>query len=181
MANLILLVGPSGSGKSTLANHLAKQVYKKVLTTTTRIPRAREKDENYYYFTSKEDFLNQRLIEHTKYAGNFYGLTQEEVENKLIHKGQDCFVIMDKQGVKAMRRHNQGKDYNLVVVGVKAPKKDLVKRLQERKKANSSRLNLLKEELKVAEELADYTLINKQGCLEYSKEQLNSVLREEAN
>ena len=56
-----ILSAPSGTGKTTVGNLLLKELpfLERVITATTRKPRAGEVDGKDYYFLSEEDFLNK--------------------------------------------------------------------------------------------------------------------------
>lgn len=85
---LIIIIGPSGSGKSSIAQHLMyNHGAMKIVSTTSRKPRAGEVDGIHYHFVSKDKFLemidNNEFIEFAKYSDNYYGTTKAEVEKKL--------------------------------------------------------------------------------------------------
>ena len=60
---LFILSGPSGAGKSTvgssLINFLGRDKIRRIVTTTTRPPRAGEVDGVDYFFASKEKFISK--------------------------------------------------------------------------------------------------------------------------
>lgn len=83
---LLILTGKTASGKDTIVSELLRRNpdFKKVLTTTSRIPREGEQDEVDYYFITKEQF-NKKIkagdfIEYVEYGGNFYGTTKSEIK-----------------------------------------------------------------------------------------------------
>ncbi len=80
MANLLLiLTGKTASGKDTVMSKLMLRFpdLKKVITTTSRLPRDGEEDGVDYNFISETEFKDMtdssEFIEHVEYAGNFYG------------------------------------------------------------------------------------------------------------
>lgn len=76
---LIILTGKTASGKDTVISKLLSRLpdFKKVMTTTSRSPRAGEKNGIDYFFISREDFKQKiekgLFIEYVEYGGNFYG------------------------------------------------------------------------------------------------------------
>src|SRR5438445_8084609 len=55
---LLVIAGPAGSGKSTLCDRLVKELpeFSRVITTTTRAPRAGEVHGHHYHFFTSEEF-----------------------------------------------------------------------------------------------------------------------------
>lgn len=94
---IVAILGPSGVGKTTTANKLGLPEIK---STTTRGKRPSETGDE-YHFVSKIIFERLDLIERVKYAGNYYGLQRDDVE-EAIQSGFDHFVILDKNGCKIM-------------------------------------------------------------------------------
>jgi guanylate kinase len=107
---LLILAGPSGSGKSTLCDRLAASGlgFSRVVTTTTRAPRAGEVDGMHYHFFTPEAFEARAA------AGEFlewawvhgerrYGTLASSVLEPL-GRGQDLVMSVDVQGVDSIRR-----------------------------------------------------------------------------
>lgn len=109
---LLVIAGPAGSGKSTLCDRLATGVhgFQRVVTATTRPPRAGEVDGIHYHFLSPEEF--RRRVE----AGNFiewaqvhgsgqdrlYGTLKSSVLEPLA-AGRNLIMSIDVQGVESLR------------------------------------------------------------------------------
>ncbi|RYF29547.1 MAG: hypothetical protein EOO17_01010 [Chloroflexi bacterium] len=86
-SNTLLLVGISGAGKDTIQSKLLKKDgYHKIVTHTTRSPRANngimEQDGVEYHFVSHQVMLDMLtghdLIEVNKYGSNYYGTSVQE-------------------------------------------------------------------------------------------------------
>ena len=85
----LVLCGPSGAGKSTFTAFIMSEAspYKNMfafsVSSTTRQPRAGEKDGIHYHFTTKEDFMAEvergNFLEHNEVHGNFYGTHKSAV------------------------------------------------------------------------------------------------------
>jgi guanylate kinase len=66
--SMLMIVAPSGAGKSSLVNSLLQDDagLKLSLSSTTRAPRPGEVDGKDYRFMTKEDFLRERGLRHTR-------------------------------------------------------------------------------------------------------------------
>jgi len=96
---MVILTGASASGKTEVAKLLAKKFsIIKATTTTSRLPRALEKDGVDYFFVSKERFeelvKENAFVEHTLYNGNYYGTGKSEISPS------KC-VVVDPNGLKS--------------------------------------------------------------------------------
>lgn len=83
---LLILTGKTASGKDTIKNALLEKFpsLKRVVTTTSRLPRDNEKDGIDYHFLTKEEFKRKiqsgEFAEHVEYGGNLYGTYKSELE-----------------------------------------------------------------------------------------------------
>lgn len=134
MHKLITITGPSGSGKSTLINHFFKDTNKQLISFTTREPRKGETNGKDYYFISKDEYEelknNCKVIEHDYYNGNYYGLTIDEVINKLNQN--DCATILTIDGYKRMKCISKQIGFEIIPVFIHANKENIAKRLKQR-------------------------------------------------
>lgn len=103
MHKLFLISGPSGSGKTTLMHRVMDN---EIVSVTTRTMRDGERAGFDYYFISPEEYegllTRGELVERSTYAGNRYGVTRAELEEKLS-KGP-AFCIVDHPGMLAMSK-----------------------------------------------------------------------------
>lgn len=95
---ILLLSGPSGSGKSTVLSRLFAEfsnVYFSI-SSTTRSPRAGEKDGINYHFISLEEFEKDikdgLFLEWARVHGNYYGTSLKPVLEAL---NDDKIVVFD--------------------------------------------------------------------------------------
>lgn len=131
MGKLLVLYGPSAAGKSEIQNMLASIDLPKIITVTTRPPRADEIHGVHYHFTDRSDFQEKidqdQLIEWTEYNGEFYGTLTSSIE-EIIHGGTIAHIIMDIQGVLALKEHFA----QIVAVYIGADIESIRRRLQDR-------------------------------------------------
>lgn len=96
--HILLLSGPSGSGKSTVLSRLFAEfsnVYFSI-SSTTRSPRAGEKDGVNYHFISlaefEKDIKDGLFLEWARVHGNYYGTSLKPVLEAL---NDDKIVVFD--------------------------------------------------------------------------------------
>ncbi len=110
---LLVIAGPAGSGKSTLCDRLVleRPEFSRVVTTTTRAPRAGELNGvHYHFFTPKEfrrrvaagEFLEWAQV-HGDREDRLYGTLKSSVLDPLT-AGRDLVMSIDVQGVESLRR-----------------------------------------------------------------------------
>ena len=100
---LIVLSGFSGAGKGTVMKSLLQKYdnYALSISATTRQPRPGEVDGREYFFKTREEFeqmiVEDKLLEHAQYVGNYYGTPRDYVEHKL-EDGFDVILEIEIQG-----------------------------------------------------------------------------------
>lgn len=107
---LLVISGPAGSGKTTLCDRLVEDYspgLSRVITSTTREPRAGETNGVDYHFFSDEEFVAKMeagaFYEHALVHQKRYGVLKSEVQPKL-KAGVDLVLNVDVQGAAAFRR-----------------------------------------------------------------------------
>lgn len=117
---MLVIVGESGSGKSTLQDYIVKNYgYEKIVTYTTRQPRAGEKDGVDYHYISDSEF--NRLvsegffIEHATYNGWSYGTAKEDCKDNKI-------VILTPRGLRSFK--SKSSEISVVSLYLCLPRKD---------------------------------------------------------
>lgn len=103
-----VISAPSGAGKTTLATRLLDGVdaLTRVVTWTTRRPRAGERDGVDYTFVTEEQFercsRDDGFLESAFVYGRRYGTPRSEIAR--IHGlGHDALMVLDVQGADAVR------------------------------------------------------------------------------
>jgi guanylate kinase len=110
---LLVIAGPAGSGKSTLCDRLVRErpEFSRVVTTTTRPPRAGEINGVHYHFFSPAEFRRRlaagEFLEwaqvHGDHEDRLYGTLKSSVFEPLA-QGRSLIMSIDVQGVETMRR-----------------------------------------------------------------------------
>ncbi len=109
-ALLVVVAGPAGSGKTTLCERMVREIAgaQRVVTSTTRAPRAGEMNGRDYHFFSNEEF--DRLVADGAFlewarvhgADRRYGTLRREIDEKLAAEIDLCMNV-DVQGVASIR------------------------------------------------------------------------------
>ncbi len=106
---LYIISAPSGAGKTSLLKALIADRDDIVVCVshTTRAIRAGEKNTVDYHFIDKDSFLSMvkssAFLEHAKVFDNYYGTSQQHVEQQLL-QGLDVILEIDWQGARQIRK-----------------------------------------------------------------------------
>lgn len=103
---IIVLCGYQGSGKDYLASELKKRGFDFIISHTTRPMRPNENEENPYYFTTKEKFLemieSDEFLEYRTYntlIDNIPDVWYYGVNKKAVKENKSYVVVLDKLGL----------------------------------------------------------------------------------
>jgi guanylate kinase len=163
---ILILSGPSGAGKSTIIQEAKDYIgdFYFSVSTTTRAPRAGEKDGVHYHFVDKKSFekgiLKGEFLEYAKVHDNYYGTSLKPVKEAL-KLGKLVIFDIDVQGHRLARE----KLNNYITSAFITPPslEELQRRLQNRstdsKEIIKRRIQNAKEEIKAISEY-DYLIIN---------------------
>jgi len=177
---VLVLHGPAGAGKDAVINQLRKRTgIKRATSTTTREPRAGEKDGVDYYFLSREEF--ERGVEAGEFCewanvyGDLKGVRRTEVEGPLA-RGEDLIIRTDVQGARSWREQLRGAVFVFIMADDPAT---LRRRLEERQSETENTMAARRAGLE--EELADvpnndHTVVNRQGHLAEAVDELQRIV-----
>jgi guanylate kinase len=171
----LVLCGPSGAGKSTFTSYLMSEAspYKSIfafsVSSTTRQPRAGEKDGVHYHFTTREDFMAEvergNFLEHNEVHGNYYG-THKSAVREIVAQGKVCVLDIDVKGAMDIAK-KASKEFtcNYVFIqtkNVEELRARLTARGTETEETLNKRVSAAEKEMKMAKEcgLFQKTLIN---------------------
>ena len=175
---VFLFSAPSGAGKSTLVEALMASVpgLRRVVTCTTRAPRADEQDGVAYHFLDRAEFdagiERGDFIEWNEIYGDRYGTSREFFEaarKAASQQGEDLVLVVDVDG-----KANFLKAYGeAVTIFVMPPSvEELGNRLEGRGSENADdaarRLERAREEIARADGY-DYTVVNESVGLAVDK------------
>ena len=166
---LFIITGPSAVGKTAVVTGILQSniPVDKVITTTSRVPRAGEIDGVNYHFVSQEQFetlvRDDKMFEWAEYAGNFYGSQRADVE-KIFEHNQYPLWVLDSQGADFLKDHYK----NTYVIFLVPSAFDILRtRMEKRGMAEADirrRLKIARSELDQAPKY-DVRVINYDGQL----------------
>jgi guanylate kinase len=185
---LFLVSAPSGAGKSSLINKVLASAHDSNLplelsiSYTTRSPRKGESnDADWYFFISKEDFLDKKnsnfFLEHAEVHGNWYGTSLDFVQSKL-NSGVNLILEIDVQGFRQI--NDLSFDYDSIFIlppSIHSLEERIKSRGDEDLEAINLRLKNVKDELSYAHEYK-HIIIN-DSFDEAAKELFNIIAQEE--
>lgn len=149
---LLVIAGPAGSGKSTLCDRLVTEMpeFARVITTTTRPPRAGEiNGQHYHFFTPAEfrarveqdDFLEWALV-HGSDQDRLYGTLRASVIGPLA-AGHSLVISVDVQGVESFRRAAQSSPLlarSMTTIFIVVERERLISRMESRAKDDAAEI-----------------------------------------
>lgn len=95
---LVILCGAAGTGKTTVQQYLIQHHhFAKVITHTTRAPRAGEVDGRDYYFETPASLTKLHLLEHVEYDHHLYGSSREGLE-RAWQQSPRAVAVLDTAG-----------------------------------------------------------------------------------
>ena len=105
--HILILVGASCCGKTTIGKELEKRFgYKKVVTSTNRLPRKGEIDGIDYFFMGKGYFLDHmsEFVETNEFTpGYYYGSSKIKIEEGMKESTDNTIVIcLEMNGARAL-------------------------------------------------------------------------------
>ena len=185
---LFLVSAPSGAGKSSLINKVLASAHDSNLplelsiSYTTRSPRKGESnDADWYFFISKEDFLDKKnsnfFLEHAEVHGNWYGTSLDFVQSKL-NSGVNLILEIDVQGFRQI--NDLSLNYESIFIlppSIRSLEERIKSRGDKDLEAINLRLKNAKDELSYANEYK-HIIIN-DSFDEAAKELFNIIAQEE--
>lgn len=150
---LVTLTGPSGTGKSFLSNHLHNHGFEELVSTTTRAPRAGEKDGVHYHFRTPAEFLAMKadnaFIETITLGKpgkeDHYGVTAAELE-RAFDLGKPAVVVAEPEGVRQIARYCEAHGCHVVRVFINNPLDQIIGRILDRFHLDTVGVDLSKPE-----------------------------------
>lgn len=182
--NIVIISGPSGAGEDSVIDGLSEfTTVNRVITTTTRKPRAGEVHGKHHYFISKEDFKKlidiDSMIEWAQqYNGNFYGVTIDELQRVARLEGIGVWKIEYQGVIRAKELFPKILSILLMAESLEVLEDRIRARSDVSEEFITERMNYTREWMKHTD-IYDYTIINKQGLLHETIQEVVDILRKE--
>lgn len=132
---LVTLTAPTCSGKSYLLEHLVKNGFQRIVSTTDRIPRKGEFPGVDYFFISTEESKRMEaadeFAELVTYNGTRYGVTHVEMQDK-ISAEKPPIVILEPSGLRMYQEYCAKQGYDIFSIFVNTDENIRLERLCER-------------------------------------------------
>jgi guanylate kinase len=180
---LFCLIGPGASGKSSICESLLRMSLpiRLSISSTTRKPRAYEKEGREYYFLSKEEFLDKVkqgfFLEYAEFAGNYYGTSKLNLENAKTEK-KHLLLDIEINGVKSLRKQLPENIVNIFICppSLEVLRERFNKRASDSQDRIEERLRLAKVEIaqSLDANFSDYVVVN--NNLEESINQVHAIV-----
>lgn len=188
---LLVLTGKTASGKDTVMSKLLEKYpgFKRIITTTSRLPRENEANGVDYNFISEGEFQEKvkkgEFIEYIQYGGNFYGTEKSQILNNL-----DSSLIwrIDPSRAGQVRQFiNNSFDTNLtadllkrvLVVYLTVGDEVILQRLKERRLAQEEIDKRMNEDARFWKEYQgnyDFVVENIPGKLEETADKVSAII-----
>lgn len=188
MRQVVVIAGPSGSGESTVTQHIIDRYpdcVQRLVTATTRAPRAGEKNGADYYFFTKDEFAREQkkghILESTyiKNRDTYYGTYAPDLKEK-IASGNIVIVNPDLVGARYYKDHYSAVTVFIVPENVEALERRIRERSPElREKEIAHRKENAVREMQKERSFYDYVVVNADGKLEEAVESVVAILKKE--
>lgn len=178
MNKLIVLTGKTASGKDTIMMQLLSRIpyLKRVITTTSRVPRNGEKDRVDYFFLSREEFKQKiergDFIEYVEYGGNFYGTEK----NQLRDTGSSLIWRIDPSRAGKIRELISSP---VLVIYLTVPDSVVLERLDKRGLSKEEIEKRMREDTKLWQEYKDaydFVVENVPGQLDETVDKIIEII-----
>lgn len=184
---VVVIAGPSGSGKNAVIRELMKRYPHTglLVTTTTRPMRPGEVDGVDYHFFSQERFDEElaagNIPEHrfVPALGTYYGIYLPDLE-KRIAEGKTVFAQVDIEGARLLKER-----YSATTIFIMPESIDQFRgRLRTRnpewtQKEFDARMKITEEEMRVHAPQYDYRVVNADGRLQETADEVVEIMRKE--
>jgi guanylate kinase len=181
---LIVLSGPSGAGKDSVRDLLLQwePTMHRVVTVTTRKPRAGEVEGHDYHFIDEETFDHiletDGFIEHAFVYDHRNGVPRVEIEDPPLF-GRDAIARIDVQGAATLKRLLP---QALLIFISPGSVEETARRMQGRgadtEEEQKRRIEIAEREMAATDQF-DYVVENRTGELAAAARRVHEILAEE--
>jgi len=185
---VVVIAGPSGSGKNAVVNGVMAHCPGKcshLVTATTRLARPGEVDGKDYYYFSMEKFDQEmaagNIVDHryVPHLDTHYGIYKPDLEKRLATGGV-VFAVVDVIGARFLKQN-----YNATTIFIMPESVEQFRgRLRTRnpewsQKEFDARMKITEEEIRAHSPEYDYRVINADGSLPETVNQVVEILKKE--
>ncbi len=184
---VVVIAGPSGSGKNSLIREIEKRYHNcdRLVTATTRAPRAGEVDGVDYHFLSQEKFdeeLTQGLILEHRFVpalNTYYGIYAPDLERR-IKAGRLVFAQVDIIGARVLKERYGATTIFIMPESLSQFEGRLRARNPDWSKIEmDARMKITEDEVRVHAPQYDYRVVNADGALMETVEGVIDIMRKE--
>lgn len=184
---VVVLAGPSGSGKNVIIAEVIRRYQNcvRMVTATTRAKRPGEEDGIDYYFFTQERFDEERRVGNipeyrfVPALGTYYGTYLPDLEKKLA-EGKIVFAQVDIEGARLLKKKYDATTIFIMPESIGQFKTRLRARSPEwSHKELEERMRITEEELRVHAPQYDHRIVNADGMLPKTVDDVVAILRKE--
>lgn len=184
---VVVIAGPSGSGKNAIISHILESHKNcvRLVTATTRAMRPGEEEGVDYHFFTQERFdqeLSAGHIPEHRYVpalGTFYGIYTPDLDRH-IAAGHIVFAQVDIEGARLLKERYGATTIFIMPESLEQFKGRLRARNPEwTQKEFDARMKITEDELRVHAPQYDHRVINADGALSETVEEVLSIMRAE--
>ncbi len=185
--NVVVIAGPSGSGKNAIITELLSRFPRctRLVTATTRRPRPGEIDGVDYYFFSQKHFDQEmsrgNIPEHrfVPSLNTYYGIYLPDLDQK-IKSHAAVFAQVDIEGARLLKERYGATTIFILPESVEQFRARLHVRNPEWSEDEiTARMSITEEELRAHAPQYDYRVINPDGALDTSVDEIVAILEKE--
>lgn len=184
---VVVIAGPSGSGKNAVIKEVLK-LYRAgtlLVTATTRLPRPGEVDGIDYHFFSQDRFDEEmaagNIPEHrfVPALNTYYGIYLPDLERRMA-EGKTVFAQVDIEGAKLLKERYGATTIFIMPESLEQFRGRLRMRNPEwTPKEFEERMKVTEQEMRVHSPQYDYRVVNADGRLADTVQQVIEILRKE--
>lgn len=196
MLHLIILTGKTASGKDTVMKKILARFldFKRVITTTSRMTRAGEKNGVDYNFISEIEFKQKiaagELIEYVEYGGNLYGTEKRQLtdnlDSNLIWRIDPSRAGQIRQFIRDSFDQTEAEELlkRVVVIYLTVDDQVIIKRLEERGFTKEEIARRMQEDTNFWQQYKDaydFVVENVAGQLDKTVDEVVGIIKKHIN
>lgn len=184
---VVVIAGPSGSGKNAVISQILKRYpnCERLVTATTRVPRPGEVDGIDYHFFTQDRFdaeMGKGNIPEHRFVpalGTYYGIFIPDLERR-IKEGHIVFAQVDIEGARLLKERYNATSIFIMPESLEQFRGRLrVRNPEWSQQEFDARMKITEEEIRVHSPQYDYRVINADGALLETVDQVIEIMRKE--